>query len=453
MLAGGGLLLWQPFFFTLPVSIYFTVRKSLNSHYAVVSFPFIWITFEWLYALSEFAFPWLTIGNTQTYQIEKIQFIEITGVYGISLWILLLNILIYFLLRAAINLESRRKQFALFSTIVVLYVAPNFYTLTVEEKKYLATYAKSFHVGVVQPNVDPWNKWEGADTFEGRWSQVQEYLQLIGRNINDSTDVIVLPESAILLNLPSFYQQYLEFKKIIDSLNIAVVSGYVKVKYYQQENAPASASAIAGTNIRYDSYNSILLVEPRIHSPQSYSKMRLVPFAERIPYAEQVPFLIEPLRWGVGISNWGKGTDSTIFYSQKINSKFLAMVCYESIFPEFVSSFVNKGAEFLVFITNDSWWGNTSGARQHYQYAVLRAIENRRWVVRCANGGISSFIDPCGNIYDKTDMYVRAYIQHKITPLQEKTYYTQHGDWLARICASIALIFFLFSVGYSFIKK
>jgi len=453
MLAGGALLLWQPLFFTLPASVYYFVKRRLKTQYATLSFPFIWITFEWLYALGEFAFPWLTIGNTQTYNLEKIQFVDITGVYGISLWVLLINILIYFLLQVLSKSEFKKRRNTLLAAIVFLFILPNFYSLLVDEKKYTEEDSSSFKVGIVQPNIDPWDKWEGANTFAGRWKQVQLYLEFIGKNINDSTEVVVLPESAILLNLPSFYQQFSEFKKVVDSLNVAVVSGYAKVKYYEQENAPVSASLIKGTNVRYDSFNSIFLVEPGTNEVQSYSKMRLVPFAERIPYAEEVPFLIEPMRWGVGISNWGKGSDSTIFHSSKINSKFLAMVCYESIFPEFVASFVDRGAEFLVFITNDSWWGNTSGARQHQQYAVLRAIENRRWVVRCANGGISSFIDPMGNAYDKTDMYVQTYIQHKITPFKEKTFYSKHGDWLARICASITLIIFLFSISYPFFKK
>jgi apolipoprotein N-acyltransferase len=181
--------------------------------------------------------------------------------------------------------------------------------------------------------------------------------------------------------------------------------------------------------------------------------MRLVPFAERIPYANKVPFLIEPLRWGVGISNWGLASDSTVFESRKFNSKFLSMVCYESIFPEFIAHFVDKGAEFLVFITNDSWWGNTSGARQHNQYSIIRAIENRRWVVRCANGGISSFVDPLGRMYDQTQMYTQAYISHQIEPLKTKTFYSNHGDWIARICASITAVIFLFSIGYGLYRK
>lgn len=453
MLAGGALLLWQPLFFSIPASLYYIIKKSSDSVYGVISFPFIWLTFEWMYALGEFAFPWLTIGNSQTYNLEKIQFIEITGVYGLSLWILGMNILVYLLLHSIWRNKSSKQGKYLIVAILVWYLAPNFYSLTVNKQTYVSPSQKGITIGIVQPNVDPWDKWQGANTFQGRWQQAESYLTFMKDHVNKKTDMILLPESAILLNLPALADQYFDFKKETDSLNVAVISGYAKVTYYEANEAPVSSSIIKGTNIHYDSFNSIFFIEPGTNSVQTYSKMRLVPFAERIPYADDFPFLIEPLRWGVGISNWGLGRDSTIFFSQKVNAHFLAMICYESIFPEFVSRFVDKGAEFLVFITNDSWWGNTSGARQHQQYAVLRAIENRRWVARCANGGISSFIDPYGDEYDKTSMYTQTYIERKIYAHQEKTFYTKHGDWLARICASVTLFIILFTISYQFILR
>lgn len=452
MIAGVALFLWEPLVLSLPAIVYFFVKRNLKSKFSVITFPFIWVTMEWLYALGELAFPWLHLGNTQTYQLEKIQFADLTGVYGISFWVLIINVLAYFFVKQVqVGTKAKKNLYYLAVSIVVVYILPNFYR--VDENSFHNHCNKKINVGIIQPNIDPWNKWEGANTFLGRWNQAKHYLELIGRHVNDSLDIVVLPESAILLNLPAYYEQLQEFKTVVDSLNISVITGYVRVQYYDQNDAPPTSSLIKGTNVRYDSFNSIMFVEPNSNDVQTYSKMRLVPFAERIPYADKVPFLIEPLRWGVGISNWGLVHDTTIFVSKKNNVKFLAMVCYESIFPEFVSEFVNKGAEFLVFTTNDSWWGNTSGARQHNQYSILRAIENRRWVVRCANGGISSFVDPMGRMYDQTNMYTEAYIKHQIEPLQEKTFYSKHGDWFARICASIIGLIFLFSIAYGFFRK
>ena len=441
MLAGGLVLVWEPFFFSVIVLSYLVVRKNFGLIAGLVSLPFIWITFEWLYALGEFAFPWLTLGNTQTYELGKIQFAEFTGVYGISFWLLIINVLFFVLLMNVMREKERmsmKVNLLATAAIAVVYLLPSLYSLTIDETRFSSFQNPSLRVGIVQPNIDPWAKWEGASTLAGREKQVQQFLEITGEQKKAGVQMSVWPETAILFDLPIMKDECEKVQGVLDSLGTSIVSGYIDYKYYEAGKSPATSSVIRGTSVHYDSYNSILYLEPKSERIQSYAKMRLVPFAERIPYAESIPFLIEPLRWGVGISNWGIGKDSTVFEDSRSHTKFLAMVCYESIFPEFVSAFVKRGAEFMVFITNDSWWGNTSGARQHCQFAVLRAIENRRWVVRCANGGISCFIDPYGRMYDKTQMYTEASITRVIEPRTEQTFYTRHGDWLPRTAGIIS---------------
>jgi len=446
MLAGGLLLLWEPIFFSVIVLSYIIVRKSFGIKTALIAFPFLWITGEWLYALGEFAFPWLTLGNTQTYQLDKIQFADITGVYGISFWLVILNVLAFVLLTSILKTAERkisRHQLFLTAAILLIYIAPSFYTGKGWDQGVAAKNIPAVKVGIVQPNIDPWEKWDASKTSEARWAQVENYLEKTGEQKKIGAEISVWPETAILYNIPLFREDFEKMRQAVDSLDVSIVSGYINCEYYPEGKAPAASSVIRGTDLHYDSFNSIMYLEPHSNEVQSYEKMRLVPFAERIPYASAIPFLIEPLRWGVGISNWGIGTDSTVFEDTIHRTKFLAMVCYESIFPEFVSAFVKRGAQFLVFITNDSWWGNTSGARQHSQYAILRAVENRRWVVRCANGGISCFIDPYGNMYDRTAMYTQASVVRSIQPLTEKTFYTEHGDWIARIAGIISALFLI----------
>ena len=449
MMAGVLLLLWQPFFFLLPMGVYASVKHRLGRTAALIAFPCIWVTFEWLYALGEFSFPWLTIGNTQTYQLDKIQFIEITGVYGLSFWLLILNVLVLFLIdiwKKGHSLASS-TSIVLIGTIIVLYLAPDFYSSSWEHVVPVKNDSHPIRVGILQPNLDPWEKWEGGKTDVGRSLQIDRYIGLMRELKKDSVSIAVLPETAILFNLPAHPEQLLRLRGEVDRLHMGLVSGFPDLKYYRPGEAPASSGSIKGTDMRYDAFNAILYLQPGSNGVQFYDKMRLVPFAERIPYAASVPFLIEPLRWNVGISNWGLGKDSTVFVDEQMKTKFLAMICYESIFPEFVASFVNRGAEFLVFITNDSWWGNTSGARQHNQYAVLRAVENRRWVVRCANGGISSIIDPQGTMIKRTGMYTEAVVVGTIQPRAEKTFYSRHGDLVARILAMLTAAVALVSMG------
>ena len=442
MMAGAFVLCWQPVVYSLVVLSYRFVRTSLGRGIALAALPFLWVTLEWLYALGEFAFPWLTLGNTQTYQLSKIQFAEITGVYGISLWVVAINVLFFLLaLRLLTDGERYVRHAMTFGLgILALYVMPDFYSAGINEAAFSIVPSRSMTVGIVQPNIDPWEKWEGTGSLPGRWHQVEKYLEVMRKQKEAGVQMSVWPETAILFNLPQFAPEYGKVRQTVDSLRMSLTSGYINYQYYSKQDAPAASSVIRGTDVHYDSYNAILHIEPGNAMIQSYRKMRLVPFAERVPYATNVPFLIEPLRWGVGISNWGIGKDSTVFTESANNAKFLAMVCYESIFPEFVSSFVKRGAEFLVFITNDSWWGNTSGARQHNQFAVLRAIENRRWVIRCANGGISCFIDPLGRMYDTTSMYTEASISRTIGMRDEQTFYTRHGDWIARIASYVSIL-------------
>ncbi|MSP64528.1 MAG: apolipoprotein N-acyltransferase [Ignavibacteria bacterium] len=441
--AGVALYFWQPAFFTLQSLLFFNIRKKYSTEISLLLFPLVWVTFEWVYAYGEFAFPWLTFGNSMTYDLQKIQFAEVTGVYGISLWVLYINSFIYYILLKYKTVEryGLKKYLILISFLVIFYLLPNFYNSNFKNE---INSKDGIKIGIVQPNLDPWEKWRDGNSIQNRWQFVLNMLDVSKGQKERGVDISVWPETAIPFDLPSFNNYYFQFSEKINEIDLSILSGFADVKYYEK-NAPITASSI-NDKIKYDSYNAILFSQPNISEIQTYSKMRLVPFAERVPYAEKVPWLIEPLRWGVGISNWARGTDSTIFYHSKSKSKFLSMICYESIFPEFVSSYVKKGAEFCIFITQDSWWGNTSGARQHLQISILRAIENRRWIVRCANGGISCFIDPYGNVYDKSEMFTTATLEKVIYPQTYKTFYSKNGDLIAIISVILTLLFFIYSI-------
>jgi apolipoprotein N-acyltransferase len=214
-----------------------------------------------------------------------------------------------------------------------------------------------------------------------------------------------------------------------------------------------TATRIRRTNEYVEDYNSLMLVEPHRPVREVYKKMKLVPFAERIPYAETFRFLIEPLKWSVGISGWGIGKDTVLFVTKTrdgATDRFAGIICYESAFPDFVRQFVLRGAQFVVVVTNDSWWGNTSGAYQHIAFASLRAVENRRWIVQCANGGISAFVDPSGRIHQATKMYTTDAISRAIEPRSGETFYDRHGDLFAQLCCVIALGFLLSASYFKF---
>lgn len=447
------LIIFHPVLFFLPMWFYMFVKRNIGGVFHLMIFPFVFVLFEYFRSVTELAFPWLTLGNTQTYFLEKIQFIEFTGVYGLSFLILVVNVLVYISLRKIF--ENRVifswKVLRYLAFAIFIYILPDFYGFYVL-KNADQKFQKKIKVGLIQPDLNPWLKWEGTLA-----QQLELYIGMTKKIIeeNPNVELVVYPETAITYYfLLSPYRYYFSwFKSEVDKLNVAILTGFPDAKFYDDASkAPPSSHLIKETGQRYDAFNAMGLFLPNENRVQKYAKMILVPFGERLPYADTFHFLIEPLQWGVGISNWAKGKDTTVFEMRTKKEdviKFSGVVCYESIYPSFVREFVKRGAQFLVVITNDSWYGNTSGPYQHFQYSILRAVENRRSIVRCANGGISGFIDPYGRVKKKTKFHEKTQIADVIELNDEKTFYTRHGDLLVYFSFAV----FVVSFGFTVLKK
>ena len=451
------LILFHPILFFLPIWFYMFVKRKIGGKVHLFIFPFVYVLFEYFRSITELAFPWLTLGNTQTYFIEKIQFIEFTGVYGLSFLILVVNVLFYLAIKeifAHKKILSKNVLIYLLSGILI-YIAPDFYGMFVLKNSEKSS-SKILKVGLIQPDLNPWLKWEGT-----LGEQLELYMGMTKEIIKADPDVelVVYPETAITYYfLLSPYRYYFNwFKSWIDSLNVAILTGFPDAKFYDNpSDAPPSSHLIKETGQRYDAFNAMGLFLPNSNRIQKHAKMILVPFGERLPYADTFHFLIEPLQWGVGISNWAKGKDTTVFEMRRRNGelvKFSGVVCYESIYPSLVREFVKRDAQFLVVITNDSWYGNTSGPYQHFQYSILRAVENRRSIVRCANGGISGFIDPYGRVQKKTKFHERTQIADAIKLNDEKTFYTKHGDIIVYISFYLTIFVFAFAIFKNFKQR
>ncbi len=459
MVAGAALLVVHPLFLSIPIVAFTFIRRNLSFKTAIFTFPFIWVSFEYLHSLSELAFPWLTLGNALTYDLSLIQFASITGVYGLSFWLLWINVIAFVVIVKLILKEWEPKSIntiALLSLIALLYLILKISGNIIISNANNVTYPTKLKIAVIQPNIDPWEKWD----FVTQEKQLDLYLRL-SDSVSEDTDLIIWAETAIpyYILMPQYRTYFEKLKNKIDTLNIALFTGFPDIYIYKEnEPVPPSAKKMMYSEERYDSYNSSLLFIPKSDRLQKYSKIRLVPFSERVPYADFLNFL-DFLEWGVGIGGWGIGKDTTVFelpLENRSNVKFSNMICYESIYPTFVASFVRKGAQFLTIITNDSWWGDTFGAYQHQRYAIIRAIENRRWIARSANGGISCFIDPYGRVYDETKMYTTAIIEHEIHTNDELTVYTKYGDLLAEFCLFFSGFILMAGFGqkiYNYIRR
>ncbi len=458
MIVAGILLVFaHPLFFFVPIAVWMFIKRNIGFKFSIITFPFLWVGFEFLHSLTEIGFPWLTLGNTQTYDLPIVQIAAITGVYGISFWLLWLNV-IGFILFVKVAVKAWNifswNSFLYILVFLLLYLLPKFYGNYVLENS--TSYSrKSIKIAVIQPNIDTFEKWT---------VNPEEPLEIIQQQTNEISnkrvDLVLWPETAmpfyILHPNNRYYLEKLKFQ--VDTMNINLLTGMPDIYYFKDGEKIPKSSKISIDGRRYDTYNSSMLLQPGSDVIQKYAKIVLVPFAERVPFSETLSFL-NAVQWNFGLGGWARGGDTTVFQFKGLSGdsiKFSNMICYESIIPSLVSAFVRKGAQFLTIVTNDSWWGNTSGAYQHKQFAILRAIENRRWVVQCANGGISCFIDPYGRIIYETKLYTQTIILGEIELHDEKTFYTENDDWLAEFSLIFSAFFIVVAIGkkyYLFIRR
>ena len=447
MIGGAALVLGHPLFFTVPFLVYHFIQKKVGIKRALFLFPFLYLSFEYLHSITQVAFPWLTVGYSQSYNLADIQFASYTGLFGVSFQILIANVLFARALSLWLGRRSRNLKVPLYWSVAALLVImlPQIYGESVLQSANETRYTDSLKVAVIQPNIDPYAKWE-EDPIETLHTYEIETSNVLGRK----PALVVWPETAIpfYILLPQFSYTRHSLQTFVDTANVPLLSGMPLATYYADSTmARPSSHYDQLMHEYYDAYNGAALFLPDSESCQTYGKIILVPFGERIPYADHLPFLIKPLQWGVGISNWARGKDTTVFNLDN-REDFSTVICYESVFPGFVREFARKGADFLVIITNDGWYGKSSGPYQHAAYATFRAVENRRSVVRSANTGISEFIDPYGRyIGQVTKLDQRTNLVATIPIDHQMTFFTEHGNWityLANIVSAASILFALF---------
>ena len=451
MIAGTALMFVNPLFFLIPSTLLYLARKSFPGRNVLFLFPLFWVTYEYLYMLTDLSFPWLTLGNGLAHFVVFIQIADVIGSVGISVIIIYINIFLY---RAYINYKTNKRRFTVnLSSAFLIFV----FVLSYGVYKY-STFKISkstIKVGLIQPDLDPWAKWQGGNLFK----LTDLYLDLSRQAANKGARLIVWPETALpIFLLDGSNQAVLDtIYKFINRNNVYLLTGMPDVKYYfKGDKIPQDA--VEGNNgaFYYTTYNGILLLSPNSSRIQRYGKMKLVPFGERVPFVDTFPALGKIIKWGVGISGWNVGKDTTDFkipasaadsdYTKKDSISIDGLVCYESIFPYFVTSFIRRGAKIITVVTNDSWYGNSSGPYQHKEISVLRAIENRRTVIRAANGGISCIIDPLGRTIVESKFYTKTYIVGDVHLENVETFFTKHPLIVPVISSGISLWVFGFFI-------
>ena len=425
---------------SLTFLIYHFVRKYIGSKQGLISLPFLWIGFEYLHHHWEISWPWLSFGNVFSVWPSWVQWYEYTGIFGGTLWILILNILIFQLLSSVINSSnSIRKEKRRIISIILVFLLPISYSIYVyhsyEEKN------DPLEVVLIQPNIDPYSEKFNGGTI----SQLHKILTLADSLVTPSTSYVIAPETAISISLDeqklNRYRHLSDIKNWIEyNPDVHFLIGSFTRKYFNEINSRASQKLSDHTYLEY--YNSSIGIEKN-RAIQVIHKSKLVPGVEQVPFGDWLKFLDD-------FSNENGGTSGSLGIEKEakvMNSNhgtFAPSICYESIYGGHVAEQCRKGAELIFVITNDGWWGNTPGHKQHLSFSSLRAIENRRSVARSANTGISAFINQRGDIVKQTSWWEEDVIKGTLNKNNKETFYTKHGNFIGRSFSFVAVLLVLY---------
>jgi apolipoprotein N-acyltransferase len=392
MAAGAGLWLGHPFFLMPAFWLYRYIRRRASLVASLAALPFLWTAIEWLHSLSDASYPWLALGYTQSYNAILIQIADITGVWGVSFFIISFSCFVSyaFLLRGRVPRIA--LSYFLFPTIVLAY---GYYSISMYESP---ANQRAVVFSVVQPNINPWKKWN-----DGVFGMIELHQHLQDSlNALQHCDLSVWSETAIPIPLRSPQSKYTSklIKDWVDSSHTALLTGYADYEFFPSENAPANAQDYpSDPRMKMRVFNAAGLFAPGVQTVPTHHKSKLTPFGEYMPFSDDFPFIQTWLRWGVGISGWNKGGGATVLPFVRGNdtlAKIGPVICIESIYPSHVADYARRGANVLAVITNDAWYDGTFGPEQHYCISRMRAVETRRTIVRCGNSGVSGFISPSG---------------------------------------------------------
>lgn len=418
-----------------------SLKNKINQPWAIWLLIPIWMAWEHGHTIWDLTWTWLTLGNVLSFNEQWVQWFEYTGVSGGTLWILIVNILVFetIKLNKKLNFFSKPILKMLLFIILPILFSYSFYFL----RKVVVD--KKIEVVILQPNVDPYNV---KFTLDYR-SQFVKMLGILKNQVNKNTDYLVLPETFITENLnEETINEAEELQWFRDSLlhkfpNLQIIAGGNTYLLFDknQTNRPATARE-DDRGFYYDVYNTALQIDSK--TVQIYHKSKLVPGVERMPF----PALFKPLEklaidLGGTMGSLGVQENRSLLIDNRKGVAIAPVVCYESIFADYMTEYIRLGANFIFIITNDGWWDNTPGYIHHLNYAKLRAIENRRQIARCANTGISCFIDEFGTISQPTTWWEESIIKGQMKGIKEFTFFSKFGDILsysACVC-SILLVF------------
>lgn len=412
-----------------PFTALIKVFRNASISGELLFIPVVWVLLEYIRTYLLSGFPWELLGYSQYRNLALIQISRFTSVYGISFAIMLFNTLVYEIIIWWYDTKSVRTYkypFLLAKTLIVLLLITGMLVygdITVNAtKKLAATAGKDINISLIQGNINQNHKWDIA--YQNK--TMQSYFSLTQQAVDHfPARLVIWPETAVPFFFQSNRRYASEVSDFTRSHKIYLLFGSLAYRY---------------TNKGINYFNSAFLMTPDGSIKGQYDKRHLVPFGEYLPL-KHIFFFLKKLTANIGNLTPGKKNNLLVFNNVKIGT----LICYEIIFPQLSAEDARNGANLLVTITDDAWFGNTSAPYQHLSMSVFRAVEDERFVVRAANTGITAVISPTGKIISSTKLFVPAFINYKIKLINTKTFYTRYGDIFIYICI---IVFGLFTAFY-----
>jgi apolipoprotein N-acyltransferase len=441
---------------TLPWWMRRLVRKWSGARMAGWAFVAFWMAFERLHHEWDLQWPWFSLGNVFAEHPLWIQWYEWTGMMGGTLWVLLVNLLFDRVVQVwrTRSVTDRTLRLTVPMALILGPIALGPWRFN----HYRHDRGVPVEVVVVQPNVDPYSeKFGGVDPLD----QLERMLQLAEQVVTDTTVLLVFPETALQENatvdlhggrpvLNGLWENDLERSRSAQRIRafqrehprLSVLSGMSSAHLFPPDasDLPVTARPIGGTSLYYEAYNAALYLVPDT-AEQHYHKSKLVAGVELMPFESVLGSLSKlSLDLGGTTGSLGQQEERAVLRYGRAGLRIVPAICYESVFGEHVAAHVRNGGNLIAIMTNDGWWDDSPGYRQHLSFASIRAIETRRSIVRSANTGISCIVDQRGVIHHRTRWWQPAAFRATVHLNEDTTFFVRHGDLLGRLAVIVALI-------------
>ena len=436
---------------TIPFIGMYLIQKRFGLVLGYASLIIFWLSFEYLHLTWQIRWPWLNIGNLFAAHTSLVQWYEYTGISGGTLWVLVSNVTISLLISHIYALGNRTMKtvlttpyaLALSISIVLVIFIPIGVSQKIIDKdapNKNNSRAQYCNVLIIQPA-----RQANDEYIYSKETLISNIVLFTEKNIDTTTQLVLWPENTLdlfinqeTISINNGYQSV--FQLLNRHPLISLSSGILCKKNYDRSSKTRTATKSLLGNY-YDLYNGLIVLHAAT-TPSFYYKNKLVPGVETLP--QSLGFL-EPIfyKFGIAAGRFSKGTTTTAFVIPQSSCIVAPLICYESIYGEYAAAFITQGANLLTVSTNDNWFERTNEKEEHFNFSKLRAIETRRYIVQCANTGITGIVNQYGTTVAQLNSSTEGMLKYSVPLLTQTTFYVTHGDFIYKISAWLIILFII----------